>query len=148
MAIRTLGTAQVDCGAWASIRDFLDPRILNSQYLADAYQCAQYGSKNGWGSTSIPSPGTPSPSAPQTYTQMTAPSAWTPAQSYNTAADWAAATTVAKIKAAEADGYNPSGNLPVTATDLDAIVKQLDAYKWPLILGGSAVLLFVLWKVK
>ncbi len=131
----------VDCSVWASVRDFFDPSITTSQYLADGYECAQYGNSSRlalFNDPAIPTPAPPAPRAPQTADEMVR---WTPQQSFNTAADWAA-KNIARIQAAEDSGsYNPSGNLPATAT-------QLDKYKWPLILGGGALALILLVKVK
>ncbi len=132
--IRTLGAAQVDCSVWSRAFAYLDSSVSLSDALVNDWQCGAYGS--------IPSPGTPAPRAPQTQAQMTTPGAWTPAQTTNTGQDWADATD-AKIQQAIDDGsYNPSGNLPFTATQA---ADFWAAYKWPLIIGAvglGALVLF------
>jgi hypothetical protein len=122
-----LGTAQVDCSAWGSALDFFNPTVTTTTYLANAYQCAQYGT--------MPAPGIVTPNAPQTADEMTG--AWTPGQAENTGADYAAATDAAIAAAIATGTYNPAGNLPVTAT-------WLDTYKWPIIAAAAALAALVL----
>lgn len=102
------------------------------QYAGAAYGQVQYGSIPD----DVVNKGLPSPSAPETIEQMTVAGAWTPEQS---APDYAGFILAAQREIetdTSLDQYNPDGNLPTTAV-------FLDTYKWWMIGGAVALLVFV-----